>query len=166
MGMLTASLLLALQLAACNCATPTYDASCMDSAYIDQQIDYAINPTFDSLEEILIYQDDLKLSDQQEAVFCMLPREVLVNVATVCLRKYGTVTMSDVATEYMENNSVYDNLMSSPPDQDAEQTQNTTPDANNTQSTSAGGISYRSETDTINGEPVKVIIREERIYEQ
>lgn len=151
-----------LMLCSCNrTSDPCYGNDVGDSVYVAQQIESTLNPSFTSVEDVQTFY--LHLTDEYsvDEEFRNLSKEVLNNVATVCLRQAPSITKRDIVAEYRANKAVYDNLPTAQQPDSTLHPQVTSPP----QSTSTSEVSYRYETDTVNGKPVRILIKEERTYE-
>lgn len=134
----------------------------VDSAYVAQTTDAIVNPSFSLVSEVLDFRSKLVEEYETDQLLRSLPESVLINVATVCLKKYTTVTKKEIAAEYRANQSVYDNL-------DKESTQENTSQGDSPTAVVEGqpvsaplSTSYHYEVDTVNGRPTKVLIKEEK----
>lgn len=135
-----------------------------DSVYVADYVNNIVNPSFASLQEVQVFQNRLAEEYSVDETFRTMPHEVLNNVASVCLKKNVLITKKDIVAEYTASRAVYDNL----PTTD-ESTPNTITEDSSTaveeQQKPVGKVSYRYELDTINGQPKRVLIKEERTYE-
>lgn len=135
----------------------------VDSVYIAQTVEASANPSFVSVPDILNFQSRLIEEYSIDATFRSLPESVITNVATVCLNKRPSVTKNDIITEYRANQSVYDNLNTEiKSDQATPQENNSTTVTEEQQTTAPLSTSYRYEVDTVNGQPVRVLVKEEK----
>lgn len=128
----------------------------VDSTYVVKQIKAATNPSFYDVEDVLEYQNTLADEKNMDEIFLSMKSQVLRNVAGVCINKWNKVRKKDIVYEYLNNKQVYDNLPTT--DKDSVATKTSVPLSNN--------VSIRHTTDTVDGKPVKVTIKEERTYEQ
>lgn len=143
----------------------------VDSVSVVQAIENAQNPLFTSIEDIVTYRTAYFDNKAVDSVFFSLSPATIQNVASVLLKKTPLgITKEDIVKEYRLNKGVYDGLP------------NTTSTTANTKDTSSadragtdlgerhdGGriakTSYQTRTDTVDGKPVKVIIKTEEYYE-
>lgn len=125
-----------------------------------------LNPTFESAEQVVVYRDLLVDDKLIDSTFEAMPEQILFNVSTVVLKRLGCAKKKDIVEEYTGHRSIYDNL----PQPQSEQTaQNTPPNVEDlgVKKDEKGDVistSYRYHTDTVNGQPVKVQVKEERSY--
>lgn len=125
-----------------------------------------LNPTFESADQVVVYRDLLLDDKSIDSTFEAMPEQILLNVSTVVLKRSGYAKKRDIVEEYASHRSIYDNL----PQPQSEQTaQNTSPSVEDsgTKKDEKGDVistSYRFHTDTVNGQPVKVQIKEEKSY--
>lgn len=135
----------------------------VDSVYIAQTVEASTNPSFRSVSDVLNFQSKLIEKYSIDATFRSLPESVITNVATVCLNKRLLVTKDDIIAEYRANQSVYDNLNTEiESDQATPQEGNSATATEGQQTPVPLSTSYRYETDTVNGQPTKILIKEER----
>lgn len=84
-----------------------------ETTYVQDPVEAYVNPSFTSVSELCIFRD-LEIEDYRiDDVFCDLPQNTLVNVATVCINRDGFVTKRSCVQEYLKNQSTYDNLSTS-----------------------------------------------------
>lgn len=136
-----------------------------DSVYVTSCIESVVNPQFNSVQEVKLFQNKLTEEYSIDEMFRSMPKEMLDNVAAVCFKKSTVVTKQDIVKEYVSNRAVYDNLPNQSTPQNHEQaapTQTTMEE----QQLPAGKTSYRYEIDTVDGKPQRVLVKEERTYEQ
>lgn len=133
-----------------------------DSVYVAEKIEATVNPSFSSVETVKVFQARLKDEYAIDNIFVSLPSDVLNNVATVCLKQKPQVNKKDIVTEYRTHKEVYDNLSPDPITENGPQSTHSSID---TTTHPKNTVNYRDGTDTVNGKPYKVRIREERIYE-
>lgn len=138
-----------------------------DSTYIAQKIGAILNPSFTSVREVVNFQSQIMNEYETDEIFRSLDQNTLINVATVCLNKYPSISKNGIVREYRANMTVYDNLDGTT---DKHESKSSTAEGNNNVDTVVEGqkspvpisVSYRKEIDTINGKPVKILIKEER----
>lgn len=82
----------------------------LDSLLVDQRAQDAQDPTFTAVEDLLAYQSKLIESYSLDSAFRAMPKAVLLNVSTVCLKKYGSINKKTILEEYNKNKDVYYNL--------------------------------------------------------
>jgi len=174
LGYLCALLLVAIMLPSCD-KLPGVNTQSAQEPTAEEYIENVVNPTFMTPEEVISYQAKLIEQCHVDEVFTSLKGSKLRNIATVCLKRDGVAKKQDIVYEYLANQGVYDNLPGQPanespepaPDKANEPTIEITVDKPN-----AGGevpppsTITRVESDTMNGVPLKVTIKEERRYEK
>lgn len=128
---------------------------------VNAKVKQTVNPIFYSVDEVLVYQDLTNDGNKIDSAFSVMPEDILKNVSHVLLKKYGTATKKDIVMEYYNHKDIYPNLPKS--------TESVTKDS--TASTNDKGkksgvfsTSYRYKTDTVDGVPVKIQIKEEQSY--
>lgn len=85
----------------------------MDSTYVAEEIQAIVNPSFTSVEELLVFRQ-MELDEYSiDEKFCSMPVNTLTSVATVCLNKFGEINKRCVVEEYITHQDVYDNLKNS-----------------------------------------------------
>lgn len=131
-----------------------------DSVTITTQIEEVINPSFTSVKDVKIFQKNLVEEYSVDEEFRNLPPDILTNVANVCLKKYGEITKRLVVDEYRANNSIYNNL---PETTETRTTVDSTTAKNGSTHKPVTRIYYR--TDTVEGKPHRVLVKEEITYE-
>lgn len=133
-----------------------------DSTVIANYIEATTNPTFFNADEAILYQEKFINNSEVDNTFMSMSTAVINDVVKVLLKNGSTaVTKKDVVEEYLKNRRIYDKLAEENVEENTETTLNS-----NVENGSSGGISYRYETDTINGKIVKVKVKEERTYEE
>lgn len=83
-----------------------------DSALVAEYIDHVTNPEFVNVREVLDFRLRTIENYQVDSLIMAIPEDVLINVASVVLKKYGKVTKPDIAEEFRANQTVYNNLPS------------------------------------------------------
>lgn len=131
-----------------------------DTTLVKSLVQDAVNPNFTSVAEVLDFQDDLCGEVQVNDFFIETPPDIVANVAKVCIKKFGSAKKRDIVNEYLRNQTVYDNLVPDDAKQETamEEQQKPVEKPN-------GHTTIRVESDTIDGVPYKVTVREERTYE-
>lgn len=145
----------ALAFAACNHKTPSFGNEVPDSVYVAQLVENYINPSFTSINDVLIYRNNSVEMTQIDELFQSLPEETLRNVTGVCLKQKTSITKRDIVTEYRINKDIYDNL---PPAKEEKIIREE-------QKTAENKVSVTYRTDTVDGKPVKTKITEEKLNE-
>jgi len=150
---------------ACSTREAKLPCSCpQDSMVVTQpySIDYG---SFASVQEILDFQNNWLNSYAIEDIFLGMDVQTLTNVATVCLKKTGPVTIRELVLEYRKNADIYNNL--SPTLDSIDNGTETTAVEETTameeqQLPAPKSVSYHYEIDTVDGKPTKVLVKEER----
>lgn len=135
----------------------------VEDTSIVADVEAIINPSFTTVQEVIDFQAKLVEDYSVDETFKSLPGSVITNVATVCLKKFSTITKKGIVDEYRANQSVYDNLGQA-------STLNQTPNKKIDATTVMEGqptpvplsTSYHYEVDTVDGKPVKVLVKEEK----
>lgn len=133
--------------------------SLVQAAVID-----AINPTFVSADQAVVYRDLAEDGKAVDSVFYSMSDKQIVDVTTVLIGRAGSAKKKDIVEEFMNHSDIYKLL---PPD---DQTGKTSPtsmeDSGSGKAGSSGIIStqYKVYDDTIDGKPVKVQLKEEKSY--
>ena len=137
-----------------------------DSIKIAQLIEDFDNPQFSSVAEIVEYRKEVKSIEDIDSVFFSMNSSTIQNVASVLFKKNTTVKKKDVVEEYKRCRNVYDNLPTSNIDTTTKAEDGpidkTTTDLSGRRPNKTT-INFR--TDTIDGKPVKIMIRTEETYE-
>lgn len=131
---------------------------------VNAKVKETVNPVFYSVDEVLVYQDLTNDGNKIDSAFSIMPEDVLKNVSHVLLKKYGTVTKKDIVTEYHNHMDIYPNLMPIQKATDNDSTQATNKEGLKNKKSGVFSTSYRYRTDTVEGVPVKVQIKEEQSY--
>lgn len=139
---------------------PTADSTCVATYTL------SANVSFESVQDVLTFQNDLSECYGYEEAFLALQPNVVKSVSTVLLDKNKTFTIKDIIIEYRANKNIYDSLN---PTTDS---YNAAVDTSNKEPYSAmegqlptiepNSVSYRYEIDTVDGKPTKVLVKEER----
>lgn len=135
----------------------------VDSVYVAEYVDSAMDPLFASPEEIMQYQAASIDEASVDETFRQMPVDVLLNVSTVCLKKDAVTSKKDIVEEYLANRAIYDNL---PPDSNSSTT------SQSDQHGSTNDVSAKEEhsrpaekytlykVDTVNGSKVELYIKQ------
>lgn len=138
-----------------------------DSVLVAQQVEAIVNPQFTTVQEIVDFRQQTNEGFTIDSIFRAIPEQVLHNVASVLIKKNGTVDKKSIVEEYRANSAVYDNLPATT-QQPANTTQevdlNATDLGNRRSESDVISTSYQYRTDTINGKPVKIQIKKEESY--
>ena len=126
---------------------------------VNAKVKQTVNPIFYSVDEVLVYQDLTNDGNKIDSAFSAMPEDVLKNVSHVLLKKYGTATKKDIVTEYYNHKDIYPNLPKTPDLVTEDSVVKTKGKKSGVFSTS-----YKYRTDTVDGVPVKVQIKEEQSY--
>ena len=131
-----------------------------DSVYIANAIENAVNPSFSTVQDMMSYQQKVIYDYSTDEIFRTMPEDVLMNVCSVCLKKYNTIEKIDVVREYKAGQNIYDNLPKSS-NIDDRATEDSVIEKKPT-----SNVSYRYEVDTVDGKPVYTKVKEERTHEE
>lgn len=131
--------------------------------YADSIVYERLNPVFNNVEDIVNYRTEMNEHMTIDSVFLGIPDKTLVDVATVCINKYGCVSKEKIVKEY-KGNDVYTNL---PTDPSAYlNTEGSGVTKVDSPATVIIGTDYQYRTDTIDGVPRKVLYKTEKSYEK
>lgn len=131
---------------------------------VNAKVKQTVNPIFYSVDEVLVYRDLTNDGNKIDSAFSVMPVDVLKNVSHVLLKKYGTITKKDIVTEYHNHMDIYPNLMPIQKTADSDSTQAKNKEGSKDKKSGVFSTSYRYRTDTVEGVPVKVQIKEEQSY--
>lgn len=85
-----------------------------------------VNPVFETASDVLVFRNNKIEESRVDSLFLTLPDKTLLDVYSVCSKKYDSVNKFTMMDEYRANRQVYDNLSSTPQEiQTAIQTTNT-----------------------------------------
>lgn len=139
----------------------------VDSCDLSAAVEDASNPTFESIEDILIYQGEYLEQQKTDSIFYSLTEAQITNVVTVLDKKNIPFTKRAIVDEYTYGKDIYDNL----PSYKSQQT-NTSKDVDlsATDLGNRSGENVISETtnyrmDTVNGKQRKIKITKKESYE-
>lgn len=140
----------------CNGKTPwdkhenNRDELC-DSALVAEYINRIVDPTFISSAEVIDFVTKVRENAEIDSVFIRIPSDVLVNVATVCIKNNGVTTKREIINELRKNKNIYMNLPAPPlPQQQTSQASSTSSDINTTSNDSnSGRPTIRNDDDLI-----------------
>lgn len=121
----------------------------------------AINPSFESAEQVVVYRDLSIDGESIDSVFKSMSERDLFTVSSVVIKRLGSATKKDIVEEYNSHADIYNNLP-----QSEQPTQNVTLNEGDpgAKKDDVFSTSYRFHTDTVDGQPVKVQIKEEKSY--
>lgn len=144
-----------------------YDVA--DSAMTVKLIKATVDPSFTSVEDVIVFQQNACDMESINKEFNALPQRVLKNVAKVVISKEGCATKKSIIEEYRCSKQTYDILS-----EDSTNTKNlnTTPSDVDLQSTDLGNrrngetisTSYSYYNDTVNGKVRKIQVKTEKSY--
>ena len=129
----------------------------VDSLVQATNLDYA-NPVMKTADEVVIMRDLYAGKKADDEVFLSMPEDVLRNVAGTLIKRQGSVSKSELVLEYTGNKQVYDYLP----------TNTSSPDSIDTGHKDVSKVlstSYHRRTDTIDGKPVKIMVKTEESVE-
>lgn len=89
--------------------SPSYDLGTTQSDTTEVSKD-TCTQSFSSAEEFINYKDSLVSERTTDSVISNLPNYVLYNVCNVLTKRQSTFTKTEVALEYLNNYTIYDNL--------------------------------------------------------
>lgn len=129
----------------------------VDSLVQATNLDYA-NPVMETADEVVIMRDLYAGKKADDEVFLSMPEDVLRNVAGTLIKRQGSVSKSELVLEYTQNKQVYDYLP----------TNTSAPDSISAEHKDVSKVlstSYHRRTDTIDGKPVKIMVKTEESVE-
>lgn len=126
---------------------------------VNAKVKKTINPTFYSVDEVTVYQELTRDGNKIDSVFNAMPYDILKNVSHVLIKKNGTTTKKEIVTEFTSHKDIYPNLPKTPDPIIEDSVVNVKGKKPGVFSTS-----YKYRTDTVDGIPVKVQIKEEQSY--
>lgn len=91
-------------------AKPESTVTQSDSMLVAQYVDRIVNPEFLTVKEVFEFRSKTVENAQVDSLILALPENILMNVATVVINKFGTATKRQIYDEYRANISVYENL--------------------------------------------------------
>jgi hypothetical protein len=126
---------------------------------VNAKVKQTVNPIFYSAGEAVVYQELSHDGNKIDSAFNAMPYDILKNVSHVLIKKNGTTTKKEIVTEFTSHKDIYPNLPKTP-DPITEDS------AVNAKGKKSGvfSTSYKYRTDTVDGVPVKVQIKEEQSY--
>lgn len=141
------------------CGQQTCTCEPADSFEIAAQMYAVTNPSFASVQEVTEFQSKLIEQYSVDEIFRLLPQDVLRNIATVCLKRDSRITKADIVLEYRANYEIYNSLFE--PTVETTDTTITETAVEEQQLPAPTSVSYYYKIDTIDGKPVKVLVKEE-----
>ena len=120
------------------------------------------NPDFLSVEDAVGFKMSQLEADSIKNLYLSIPTQQLQNVAKVLVKKKGIFNMKDVVEEYRGSKQIYDTITTPLSTQTAKKIDTTTTDLGNRRVLSTN---YSMRTDTIDGKPVKIMIKTEEYVE-
>ena len=131
--------------------------------YADSIVYERLNPVFNNADDLVTYRSEMSEHMTIDSVFLGIPSKTLIDVATVCINKYGFVSKENVVKEYKAND-VYTNLPTDPSAYSNVEGSGVT--KVDSPATVIIGTDYQYRTDTIDGVPRKVLYKTEKSYEK
>ena len=126
---------------------------------VNAKVKKTVNPTFYSVDEVAVYQELTRDGNKIDSVFNAMPYDILKNVSHVLIKKNGTTTKKEIVMEFTSHKDIYPNLPKTPDPITEDSVVKTKGKKSGVFSTS-----YKYRTDTVDGIPVKVQIKEEESY--
>lgn len=144
-----------------SCDTKQYPAT---QEYVDQAVaagvalsTEAANPTFQSVNEVLVFRQAMLEQKHIDELFTTLTEETVTEVAGVLLKRGDPCTKRAIIEEYNSHSEVYDNLQAKPTTPDLEPTTAVEEQHRPSDSTAiAEKTSFTQKDTVINGKPVKM----------
>lgn len=144
-----------------------YDVA--DSAMTVKLIKATVDPSFTSVEDVIVFQQNACEMESINREFNALPQNVLKNVAKVVISKEGCATKKSIIEEYRGSKQTYDilsedstnteNLNTASSDVDLQAT-----DLGNRRNRETISTSYSYYNDTVNGKVRKIQVKTEKSY--
>ena len=97
---------MSMQLASCNNTTDSSTYNETDSTECE-----GYPTTFSSMSDVLLYKATLANDETADSVILNTPDLVLNSVCNVLVKQQKTFTKYDLATEYLSNYTIYDNVL-------------------------------------------------------
>lgn len=176
-GLFTLLLVFTLPTIVVSCDTQpvndNYDVS--EESSVAEQVHEIICPTFTNVQQVLDFRSRCKKEAFYDSVFIAMPEQALNDVANVLITRQDNVCSYTIVKEYLNHRDIYDNL------QPSEQSLQNSNDIKSSgvehkdnsamegQRATASGVisrSYQYRTDTVDGKPVKILIKTEESYDE
>lgn len=138
-----------------------YDTAFEDSVCVAHMVEDYMNPQFTSTKDILSFKQTLVEERAIDSIFCSLPDEVLNDVASVLIKKYGIADKRDIVREFNTHADIY---LSLPQEETKKEVDLASTDLGEKQEDNTITTSYKYRVDTIDGKPVKIMIKTEESY--
>ena len=74
-----------------------------DSSYVVELYNSIANPSFSTVEEVVVYRDLQVEKQQMDSIFLNIPQETLETVAKVVINKHGKATAKSIVQEFLLN---------------------------------------------------------------
>lgn len=74
-----------------------------DSSYVAELYNSVANPSFSTVEEVVVYRDLQVEKQQMDSIFLNIPQETLETVAKVVINKHGKATAKSIVQEFLLN---------------------------------------------------------------
>ena len=126
---------------------------------VNAKVKETVNPVFYSVDEAVVYQELTRDGNKIDSAFNVMPYDILKHVSHVLIKKNGTATKKEIVMESQNHKDIYPNLPKT--------TDPITEDSVIKTKGKKSGVfstSYKYRTDTVDGIPVKVQIKEEQSY--
>lgn len=85
-----------------------------DSLMVRNMMEAVDNPTFTSVDDVMVYYHDEKQYRTQDSVFFSIPQNVIPDIVSVLQKNHDPVTKASVANEFENNKRIYLNLPNKP----------------------------------------------------
>lgn len=133
-----------------------------DSIWICGVVESIVNPEFENVADVLVFRDNTRANYTIDSVFLSMPDEVITNVASVVIKKIGSVNKLSLVSEYLTNNAIYNALPPQAPTQEVDKEATDPGTKSEPEEIVSETQSYR--IDTIDGKPVKVKVVKRESY--
>lgn len=131
---------------------------CEDTISVTERVEAVINPVFLTTVEALDYQQSLIENDEVNVSFKKIPRNTLGDICSVLIKNNRSLTKKAIVDEYKSHKDIYETL--------SESTGNKKSDDSIARKDKIPiSVSYQYKTDTVNGKPVRIKVKQEEYYE-
>ena len=79
-----------------------------ETAY--QAVEDLVNPSLDCVKDVVDFHSTLTSNMEIDSIFMAMPETVVIDVASVLLKKMSPIVKKDIVDEYIKNRAIYDNL--------------------------------------------------------
>lgn len=133
---------------------------------VDLKVKETIDPAFYSVDEVVVYQDLTNDGHAIDSVFNTMSEDALSQVANVLIKRNGSTSKRSIVKEYLAHKDIYPNLLPAQNKPVVIDTMKTNKEGSVAKKSGVFSTTYKYRTDTVDGIPVKVQIKEEQSYVQ